>query len=156
MKFKPNYILIPLGTLIIAGLGSAFTSSGMLWYNTELILPSITPPRWVFPLAWNIIFILATIAVLILWNKKEKGPELKWLKGLILINALLNVLWSFLFFSMQWIMAALIEMILLELTMVPIIALAWNRSKWAALCFVPYALWVGFATYLTYIIWMIN
>jgi benzodiazapine receptor len=156
MKFKSNYIVIPLTTVAVALLGSYFTSSGMFWYDTELIMPSVTPPRWAFPVAWNTIFTLATISALIVWNKAKHDEDFKWIERFTIANIALNILWSFLFFYMNRVGLALLEMIVLELTIIPLIALTWRTSKFASLCLVPYALWVGFATYLTYLIWVIN
>jgi len=167
MKFKPNYVIIPLITIAVALLGSAFTMMGMDWYNNELILPAITPPRWAFPVAWNTIFLLTTISALIIWNKGGKGERhllfftrrykgFWWMIGLYIANAVLNVLWSLLFFTFQLVFLALIEMILLQLTLIFLIPLTYTISKKASLFLIPYLLWVAYATYLTNLIYTIN
>lgn len=169
MQFKPNYIIIPLITIIVALVGSAFTTIGMPWYDSVLIQPELTPPKWLFPVAWNTIFLLTTISALIVWNKGtakkkflfiliDKKPSEKhwWIVTLFLMNALLNVLWSYLFFTQQMIGAAFIEMLILELTLVLLIWMIWDISKAASLLLLPYAGWVAFATYLTYQIWILN
>ena len=79
-KKKLNFVLIFIICLLIvflvAFLGSIFTSSGVnsLWYDS--IKPKITPPNWVFPLVWNILFLLIAISLFFAWtrakNKKEK------------------------------------------------------------------------------------
>ncbi|MBU2524700.1 tryptophan-rich sensory protein [Patescibacteria group bacterium] len=176
MKIKPNYFLIPLITILVAVIGSSFTSSGMLWYKTTIIRPELTPPNWAFPIAWNLIFVCATISALIIYNKREdenfalsllekiinlfrhKKPDLifRWIIVLFVINAILNVTWSLLFFNLHLIQASLAEMIALNGTTLALIILMWERSKTASLLLTPYAIWVGFATYLTYQIWILN
>ena len=151
MKLKPNYFLIPLTTIVVAVLGSLLTDAGMQWYNTELIKPELTPPAIAFPIAWTTIFTLTTISALIFWNKSDKkAPLTTWIALLFLLNAVLNVLWTFLFFYSQAVTEALIEMLLLEATVLALIFLIWKISKTASLLLLPYFIWVGFATYLTY------
>jgi translocator protein len=169
MKFKPNYIIIPLITIMVAVLGSVFTGAGMEWYQAEILKPDLTPPNWAFPIAWNLIFILTTIAVLIIWNKGDASNKLVqlltdkpssqtywWIIGLFIANAVLNIGWTLLFFNLQMVQAALVEMILLEATLVALIAILLRYSRLAAMLLLPYTIWVGFATYLTYAIWIIN
>lgn len=65
---KLNYLVIPLITVIVAVSGSSFTNQGLnSWYNT-LKLPLIAPPGWFIGLIWTIIYILATVSAIILWN----------------------------------------------------------------------------------------
>ncbi len=155
MKFKPNYLTIPLITILVAFLGSLLTASGMSWYNNQLIRPDITPPDWAFPLAWNLIFVLTTIAALIVINKSQ-GKRRLWIATFFIANAVLNVLWSLLFFKYHLILPAFIEMIVLNLTTVVLIALSCKISKSASWFLLPYFLWVSFATYLTYLILVLN
>ncbi|MDD4352390.1 MAG: tryptophan-rich sensory protein [Candidatus Gracilibacteria bacterium] len=170
MKIKTNYVIIPLITILVAVLGSYFTSVGMSWYDTTLVQPELTPPKWAFPVAWNLIFILTTISALLVWNadhkmrwsflklfkKNTKDQRWHWAIGLFLANAILNVLWSLLFFTLHLIGAALLEMLLLEATLVALFVLNWRFSKWASFLLLPYLLWIGFASYLTYTIWTLN
>lgn len=171
MILKPNYFIIPFITICVALLGSVLTSYGMQWYDGTLVKPLLTPPKWVFPLAWNLIFLCATISALIIWNKAPakrsfftifSGKKLshsasqRFLIILFIVNALLNVLWSYLFFSLHAIAAAFVEMLLLELSLILMIPLAWQQSRVASILLIPYFLWVGFATYLTFVILSLN
>jgi len=161
-KFKPNYVIIPLVTVLVSVVGSAFTTAGMMWYNTEIIRPELTPPNWIFPIAWTIIYILTTISALIVWNtrtlkkkfllvfnKKSEDNTFVLIMVLFIVNAFLNVFWSLLFFTLRFMYAAFVEMMLLELTVVLLMILIYKRSKIASLLLLPYAVWVAFATYLT-------
>jgi translocator protein len=154
MKIKPNHLVIPCITILVAIVGSWVTQGGMEWYKGELVQPSLTPPNWAFPIAWNTIFVLTTISALIVWNKKGSYKPLIF--ALFGLNAFLNVLWSILFFGDHLIFPAFVEMIILELTLVLLIPLIWKTSKAASLMLLPYLLWVGFATYLTYLINVLN
>jgi len=68
----------------------------------------------------------------------------------------LNVFWSYLFFNQHQILASIIEMIILDTTVIVLILLLWPISKLASYLLMPYAVWVAFATYLTYQILLLN
>ena len=72
------------------------------------------------------------------------------------VNAMLNVTWSLLFFNLHLIDMAVYEAAMLGLSVVIISALCWQISRAASLLLVPYAAWVAFATYLTYIVSSLN
>lgn len=155
MSVKIKYIIIPVLTFLVALLGSAFTGGGMDWYK-DLALPSITPSGSFIGLIWTIIFILTATSALMVLSKASKKKLFYWIFTLFLINAFLNVFWSYLFFGQHLIFAAIIEMILLEATVLALIILIWPVSFWAALLLFPYAFWVIFATYLAVQIFLLN
>lgn len=169
LKIKPNYIIIPLITVFVAVAGGYFTTLGMEWYDATLIQPEITPPKWLFPIAWNLIFILTTISALIVWNKgkkietkflfikkEKKAKRYSLIIELFIANAILNIAWSLLFFTLKFITIALFEIILLETTLVLLITFIWKISKTASILLLPYAGWVLLATYLNYQIVILN
>ncbi|MCX6741099.1 MAG: tryptophan-rich sensory protein [Candidatus Parcubacteria bacterium] len=154
---KTNYIIIPLITILVALAGSLLTGWGMGWYH-NLNLMSWTPSGMLIGMVWTILFILSTICVLIIYNKKYCGREsIFWLvMVLFAANAALNIMWSFLFFALHLLSLAIIEAFILGLSVVALIILIWPRAKLAAILLIPYAGWVFFATYLTYSIWLLN
>lgn len=154
---KLNYIVIPLITVVVAWVGSLFTSSGINsgWYDS-IVKPSWTPPGALIGAVWTVLFILAAISALIVWNKAKRNSWFWWVIGVFVINAVLNVLWSFLFFGEHLIGTAIWEAALLGATVVALIILIWPISRLASLLLVPYAGWVAFATYLTYTVSILN
>ena len=156
MKLKYNYIIIPLIGFLVLIIGGWFTQTGMNWYNTILILPNITPAHWVFPLAWNIIYVFTTISALIVWNRLKR--DIVWLRiiGLFLINAFLNVYWTYWFFNRHLIIASMLDIIVLLIFLLLLLGLLWPRCRIAALLLIPYTGRVAFATYLNYKIWLLN
>jgi tryptophan-rich sensory protein len=153
MKFKINYIVIPLIIALVALVGNLITSGGMSWYNT-LHRPGSAPQGWFIGAVWTVIFILSMIASLLYWNSKEKKSKI--LIFLLIINAILNVLWSLLFFSFHLLGWPVAEIIVLNLVNLAIIILFWKKHRVSAILWIPYFLWVGFATYLAYSFLAIN
>ncbi len=150
MKFNVNVIIIPIVTVGVAFLGSQFTQMGMDWYDNELLPPLIEVPKWLFAVAWNIIYLCCTISALILWNLKLPKRDFRLIAVTFIINAILNVLWTYFFFVLHWLEFSLVEMLLLEATTLFGIIAFWKHSKVASLLLLPYLAWVGFATVLTY------
>jgi tryptophan-rich sensory protein len=121
-----------------------------------LTLPSWTPPGSTIGMVWTTIFILSTIAIILLWNKSQRDKRFKLIITLLIANGLLNLFWSFLFFYSGLIGVAFFEAILLDISVILLIIFIWPKNKLASLLFLPYALWVAFAAYLNYIIWTLN
>jgi len=152
---KLNYIFIPLIMIVVSALGSLVTSNNMDWYDA-LIVPSFTPPGFLIGTVWTVLFILATISALIVWNSAQRNKIFKWIVAFFILNALLNVLWSYIFFGQQMVLFSIIEMILLNITVIILVILIWPISKLASSLLIPYTIWVTFATFLAYQIFILN
>ena len=153
---KPNYVTIPLITILVALLGSFFTFLGLeAWYG-GLVLPVWTPSGTLIGVVWTILYVLAAISVLIVWNKLLHDNRFMIIIALFLANAFLNVFWSYLFFSVHFLGSTIFVSGFLALTVVVLIILIWSKNRYAAYLLLPYAAWVIFATYLNYVIWLMN
>jgi tryptophan-rich sensory protein len=137
----------------VALLGGALTETGP-WYRA-LQKPSWQPPNWLFAPAWALIFALTTVGAAIAWrDAPDRGARTR-IAGLFGLNAVLNVLWSFLFFTMQRPDWALIEVCALWLSIMVLIVALSGWSEMAAFLLAPYLAWVTFAAYLNLtIVWL--
>lgn len=158
MRLKINYLVIPSITVMVAFLGKFLTREphAWFWYKNILIKPSITPPDWVFPIAWNIIFILTTFCALRVWNSFKRTGTFRLIMSLFLLNAVLNIAWSYIFFTRHMLGFAIIESALLTFVTIVLAVLIGARSIKTALLLVPYIVWGCFATYLTYHVYLLN
>jgi len=147
--------LIILGTVLVAWSGSRITGAGMGWYRT-LRLPAWTPPGAVIGTVWTVIFVLTAIAAIMVLRRLTSAPRKTCFVTALVLNGFLNVGWSWVFFGQHLLGWAVFEAVLLELSVVALIVLAWSVSRRAALLLVPYAGWVAFATYLTYVVRNLN
>ncbi len=142
-----NPVVIAVMTaLAVALLGGAVTDVGP-WYE-GLTKPALNPPDWLFAPAWTLIYALAVIAAVKGWRASKTSRDRALLISLFFINAVLNVLWSFLFFSAKrpdWAMA---EVVTLWLSVLALIIFLARFSRTASLVLVPYLFWVAFAAYL--------
>lgn len=143
--------------LAVGYLSSLVTQSSIdTWYPT-LEKPFFNPPNWVFAPVWTLLFIMMGVAGGLIWNRLESNEkEVK--KALFFFTAqlLLNALWSYLFFGLCNIFLALIEIILLWLTIYETYILFKKIDKKAGWLLIPYLVWVAFATLLTGAIYYLN
>lgn len=153
---KINYLLIPLFAIAVSSLGSYFTSNAVNSWYLAIKKPSFTPPGSVIGAVWTVIFILATISVLIVWNKFDHNAYFWKIIGVFIVNGFLNILWSYLFFYKHSMYLAIWEAGILCLSVLVLIFLIWPLSAMAASLLVPYSAWVAFATYLTYTLYYLN
>jgi benzodiazapine receptor len=138
--------------LIVGGIGSLFTSknTNTEWYST--IKPSITPPNWVFPVVWNILFLLITFSLYFAWMNSKNREQKKKVVLIFGINFILNILWSVLFFGLKQTQIAFIEVIIFWFSILGMILITRNISKKSSWLLLPYLLWVAFASVLNYLV----
>jgi tryptophan-rich sensory protein len=156
MKTYSRILLCVAICLAVGYLSSITTQSSIkTWYPT-IEKPIFNPPNWIFAPVWTMLFILMGIAAGMVWNKLETNKELVK-KGLLFftIQLLLNALWSYLFFGLNNVLLALIEIILLWLVIYETYHIFKQIDKKASYLLIPYLAWVGFATILTgSIVWL--
>ena len=154
---KLNYFVIPFVAVITAAVGSVLTSGGKVWYQM-ILTPTWTPPGMAIGIVWTVLFALATLSALIVWNHEEHhAKERRWgIGGLFIANAVLNVLWSLAFFTLHLLGAATLEAGLLGVSVLLLAIVIWPHSRFASVLLWPYLVWVCFATTLTGIIWRMN
>lgn len=148
-------VLIILGVIAVSVIGSAVTSSGLEWYET-INLPNFTPPGSVIGTVWTVLFILVAIAAIHAWRRIPKGRERQDFFAALIVNGILNVGWSVVFFGAHLIGFAIVEALLLAASVCLLLYYAWKYDRLAFVLFVPYLAWVIFATYLTFEIWRVN
>ena len=145
-------IILPLGLGSIAGI---FTAQSIPeWYAT-LNRPSFNPPNWIFGPVWTTLYILMGISLFLIW-KQDPGKERNLAILAFFLQLLFNVAWSFIFFYFNMIGFALVEIILLWISIVIMLVLFYKIKPMAAYINVPYLLWVTFATVLNASYYFLN
>lgn len=124
------------------------------WYEM-LNKPSWTPPNWIFPIVWPILYVMMGISAWLIWKQggfEKQRQELKW----FIIQLVLNAAWSWLFFGEHLIGTALGEILLLWVAILFTLMLFWNKSRAAGWLLLPYLLWVSYASALNFAIFQLN
>ena len=139
----------------VAGLGSYFTVGAIdTWYAT-LTKPEFNPPNWIFGPVWTILYALMAIAA---WRVYQKHTNPSSRNALILygVHLVLNAAWSIVFFGLHAPLPALGIIVVLFLSIFALTILFYRVDKAAGLLFLPYLVWVSFASYLNLSIVLLN
>ena len=144
-------VLIPL---LVGGL-SALITMGSMENFSSLIKPPLSPPGWLFPVVWTILFVLMGIASYIVL---ERGSFAETSTALFFYGAQLffNFFWSIFFFNFELYYFSFLWLLVLWVMIVITAVLFFRISKPAGYLMIPYILWVTFAGYLNLGIAILN
>ncbi len=154
IKLKPLLISLAI-PLAVGGLSALFTMNSMEAFES-INQPPLSPPGWLFPVVWSILFILMGISAYLVYMtpgfKKQKTTAFI----VYATQLVFNFFWSIIFFNMQAYLFAFIWLVILWALIITNIILFYRISKPAGLLMIPYLLWVTFAGYLNFAIYLIN
>ena len=158
MKHAKTFLML-LGSIALShaagAIGSLATFSSVdTWYLT-LAKPVFTPPGWVFGPVWLTLYTLMGIALFLILQKKPSLVR-KAAITLFLAQLALNALWSLVFFGLQDVGLALVNILLLLLLVGMTMVFFFRLHKVAGWLLVPYLLWGAFATALNISILLLN
>lgn len=140
-------------TALVAGLGSWITAASVdsQWFDA-LAKPAFYPPSATFGIVWTILYVLIALSVWIAWRGGGRAEMLiPWF-----IQLALNLGWTMAFFGARAPEIGMVVIIALLLAAIWTAVAMWPHSRFAALMFVPYILWVAFAAVLNWSIVALN
>ena len=148
-KFISNvfYLFLPIFLGSIVGL----IISPYIDYDL-LIKPLLSPPGFIFPIIWSIIYLLLGISYF-LYKRKENNYEID---KVYYIGLFVNLLWSILFFILKWRLFTIFWTIILLILTIKLFILYLKNNEISAYLNIPYLLWLVFATYLTIGVYLLN
>jgi benzodiazapine receptor len=147
-------VVAVLWGVIVAGAG-AFLTELSPWYHA-LRRPSWQPPDWLFGPAWTVILGMGSLSLFLGLRNSQHRDARSLILGLFLLNGVLNVLWSPLFFKLRRPDWALAEVPLLWLSILLPTIILWPVSWIGSLLLLPYLAWVSFAAVLNLTIVRLN
>ena len=134
---KKISVLLVFITLIVGSLASSNTGSDS-WYQ-GLVKSDLNPPGYIFGIVWPILYFLMGITAY---------RTINIIKSFFYFQLFLNAIWSWLFFSFHWPLISLFDIWLLIFINIKIFFMIVKQDKLAAFLYVPYILWLFFASYL--------
>ena len=147
IQWKPLLICLAI-PLAVGGLSALITNNGMEAF-AALRQPPLSPPGWVFPVVWTILYVLMGLAC---YRFRADAVSVRLYAG----QLLLNFLWPVLFFSAAVRLLALIELLLLWGLVLWLLLRCYDRDRRAFWLLVPYQLWLTFAAYLNCGVLLLN
>lgn len=145
-------ILIPVATGLVAGL----LTGGSMEAFKDLNRPALSPPGWLFPVVWTILYILMGIASFLVFTSDAPHTQITAALKIYGLQLAVNFFWSFLFFTFGRFCLAFVWLVLLWLLILVTVRRFRAISSAAAALLLPYLLWVTFAGYLNLSICLLN
>ncbi len=156
MRFNIFRLIASLIFCQLAGfIGSVFTMPAISGWYASLEKPAINPPNWIFAPVWTFLYFLMGVTLYILW---QNLPKIEAKKSLVffVIQLVLNVLWSVIFFGLKLPMVAFLEIVILWIFILLTMIKSSRVSKASIYLLLPYILWVNFAAILNFFLWRLN
>ena len=154
-KTHLSLIIWTLGLIAIGGvIGSLTKPEISTWYST-LNRSNLTPPNYVFPIAWTILYGIIGACGWLIW-RSQAFPKLSIIKTLYVAQLILNWSWTPLFFHYHLTGLSLVVLIAMDILVGALIFLSYRRMRAVSLLMIPYLSWILFASYLNFYIWQCN
>ena len=152
IKLKPVLASL-VSSLGMGGLSALLTQNAMEQYG-GLRQPPLSPPGWLFPAVWFVLFVLMGVAAYLVWMRDSTGRN----GALILYGAQLvfNFFWTLIFFNLQNYALAFFWLLALWLLILLTTLQFFKETTAAGWLLVPYLAWVAFAGYLNAGVWLLS
>ena len=145
-------LAIPLG---VGGLAALLTGGGMGEYS-NFIKPPYSPPGWLFPVAWTILYLLMGYASYRVWTADADRVKIRRALTLYFAQLAVNFLWPRVFFGAKWYLAAFFVLLVLWVLVFLCIYAFADVDEKAGDLLLPYILWITFAAYLNVGVYLLN
>lgn len=156
MKVDKKKLIKCIALPLLVGGVAGFLTRGSMESFEMLNKPPLSPPGWLFPVVWTILYILMGISSYIISETKPGNQDVSGCLSIYYYQLVVNFLWSFFFFSFQWYLFSFFWLLLLWILVLLMIRCFAKISKVAAYLNIPYLIWVTFAGYLNLGIWWLN
>lgn len=149
------YIIFILVSEAVGAVSGFLTKKNVQSFEAEAAKPPLMPPGMLFPIVWIILFALMGIGAARVYMR---SPSSARSKGLMLyyLQLAVNFFWGIFFFNMRAYAFAFIWLLLLWVLILLMTAAFSRTDKAAAFMQIPYILWITFAGYLNYAVWLLN
>lgn len=146
-----GWLLAAFAAAAIGGRASVNAAS----FYAQLVRPAWAPPGWLFGPVWTVLYLMMAVAAWLVWRERGRAGARAAL-SLFLVQLAANALWSWLFFAWRRGALAFAEVLLLGALVALTMVAFWRIRPLAGMLLLPYLLWVGFATALTFAVWRLN
>ena len=146
------FIAIPL---IVGALAALITGGGMSDF-AALNQPPLSPPAWLFPVAWTILYTLMGISSYLVYISDAPSGEIRSALTLYGIQLVINFLWPIFFFEFGMYLFSFVWLLLLWVMVLWTLISFFRISKPAGWLMIPYLAWLTFAAYLNLAIYLLN
>ena len=152
VKLLAKCIAIPL----LVGIVAAIISGGGMEVFESVNKPPLSPPAWLFPVVWTILYTLMGISSYLILTSGAKEEQVQKAMNVYGYQLAVNFLWPTFFFNFRWYLFSFVWLLLLWILVLVMILRFWRIDKRAAYLNIPYLVWLTFAGYLNLGIAILN
>ncbi len=156
MRVKPKLLIICVAIPLFVGILAAIITSGSMSVFDMVKKPPLSPPKWLFPIAWTVLYILMGVASYFVCVSGKGDAVISKCLKLYAFQLAVNFFWPIIFFSAQKYTAAFVWLCLLIVLVALCTINFWKTDVKAGALFVPYLVWTVFAGYLNLGIAILN
>lgn len=152
---KKNLIKNILIPLLVGSFAAFLTRNAMSSFET-LNQPPLSPPGILFPIVWTILYTLMGISFYLIETAVVPSDLIAEAKFLYILQLIVNFLWPIFFFHLNWYLFSFFWLILLIIVVLKMLKQFSYISRLAVYLNIPYLIWLIFASYLNYGVWILN
>lgn len=156
MKIDKKKLFKSMAIPLAVGAAAGFLTGGSMKEFEALNQPPLSPPGWLFPVVWTILYLLMGISTYLIATSDATEENISDALSLYNYQLIVNFLWPIFFFNFGWYFFALLWLILLWIMVASMIKVFSKISPKAAVLNIPYLLWLTFAAYLNLGVWWLN
>ena len=157
MKKQTRIYIISIAISLGVGIVSALLTMGNMNIYEEVNTPPLSPPSFLFPVVWTILYVLMGIsAAMVLTTRTSPLAKRKESLTVYGLSLFFNFFWSIIFFNLRAFLFAFVWLVVLLALIILTIVKYFKINRPAAYLQIPYALWVTFAGYLNLGIFILN
>ena len=156
MKVNVKKLVICIAIPLAVGVVSALLTRGAMSEFGRLKQPLLSPPAWLFPIVWTILYTLMGISSYLILETNVQGNEKESAFATYFYQLTVNFLWPIFFFNFGWYLFSFLWLLLLWGLVWRMIQQFGMINKVAAWINIPYIIWLTIAAYLNFGIWWLN
>lgn len=156
MKINWKLLSICIAIPLAVGIAAALITGGGMEVFESVNQPPLSPPAWLFPVVWTILYTLMGISSYLILTSGADREEVQNALSVYAYQLAVNFLWPTFFFNFRWFFFSFLWLLLLIFLVISMIREFYKISKPAAYLNIPYLLWLLFAGYLNFTIWWLN
>lgn len=156
MKKEIKQLIINIAIPLLVGATAGFVTRGGMELFRDLNKPPLSPPAWLFPIVWTILYVLMGISAWLVGRQGKEKEEVQSALATYGLQLFFNFVWPILFFNLKWYIFAFGWLAAMWVLIVRMILKFFRVDKNAAYLTFPYLLWTSFAGYLNLAIAFLN
>lgn len=156
MNIQKGLLVKCIAIPLLVGAASSLISGGGMEMFQSVVKPPLSPPGWLFPVIWTILYTLMGISSYLILTSGVDPEQIQEAITIYGYQLAVNFFWSIFFFNLEWYLFSFFWLLLLWALVWVMIRLFWKISRGAAYLNVPYLVWLTIAGYLNFGIWILN